>query len=61
MDETLINELCESAEKLASRAANLQLACLEKNKENIYWYANEVRFWADSVLGDFFEIIKKEG
>lgn len=61
MDELLIKELYEDAETLASRAANLKRACSEKNKNRIYWYANEVRFWANSVLGDFFEIINKEG
>lgn len=60
MNDELLKELCKSAETLARHAANLQLACLEKNKNNIYWYADLVRFWAFAVLGDFFDIIKKE-
>ena len=55
----MFEELRDTAEKLSARACNLQLACLENNKEMILHYIEEVVFWSNAVLTDYFEIQKE--
>ena len=55
----MFNELIQSATRLEDRACNLKLSCEQNNKKMIVHYVEEIAFWSNAILADYFEIQKE--